>query len=242
MADLRKRPRGTAEFHAEIKIRMERTGGETYFSDFRRKIRREEMFFLGVAAIAVLGFILAFSAVWLVTSIGEDKSKTGNFFVGGTVKNDFRSEISSPPFQSSEEDDFLPSSITDLFSSSVYIASTSKEIVYSNNGGGSYSLPQGTRPGGGPPPFIESVNLNNYDLPVLGARISEVDLKIEAASVSWFLSNDGIHWNRVKVGDFLKFDNKNGRLLFWRAEILPGGGDPFFSLDRIRIDYGVKNR
>lgn len=208
-----------------------KTRGVPISPDVKKKLRREILFFVGVAALAFLGFVLAFWAVQLTKQA---------FYAGELPKTESSGKTPAFPPQPAEEN-LLPSSFTDLFSSAVYIASTSREIGHDKGAAGSYFLFQESYSRSGPALFVESINLNTYNAAVVKAKISEVDLKIDNGEIRWFLSNDGAAWNRVSVGEFLRFDNPSGRLLLWRAEILPSlGSELSFSLDRIRIDYGVK--
>jgi|SRR3989344_2298229 len=211
-----------------------KTRGAPKSPDAKNRLRQEIIFSAGVATLALLGFVLAFWAVQLTASLIEKKIQ------GVRLPYASESSLTDLPLQRAEEN-LLPSSFTDLFSSTVYVSSTSEEIKHNKSATGSYFVPQGAYSRARTPLFIESVNLNTYDFAVVKAKISEVDLQIKGGGIYLFLSNDGVAWGRVNVGEFFRFDNPGGRLLLWRAEILPSlNSELHFSLDRIRIDYGVK--
>ncbi len=148
--------------------------------------------------------------------------------------------IFSPPLEE-EDPSLLPSSFTDLFSSLVYINSVSPEIKYEKELTAFSFYSSSTFSVKDWPFFISSANLNNYEASVVKARISEVDMNIEHGEVVWLLSNDGISWSRVKMGEYFKFPRPEGKKLFWRAEFYPGPKKELkFFFDRILIDYLVK--
>lgn len=94
----------------------------------------------------------------------------------------------------------------------------------------------------------EITSLDIYNVPskpavIKKAVISEVRLANSAKnSVAWFLSNDGLNWQEVRIGGETEFNTDGGTLL-WKAVITPEN-DPrssmFFS--EIRVEYKLSYR
>lgn len=89
---------------------------------------------------------------------------------------------------------------------------------------------------------VASLNLNTYpNSKVRRARIVDADFKEGSTDITFLLSNDGEEWVEARVGDEVKFPNRGGDKLFWRAEFRRDGGgniSPYFK--RIRVDFKVK--
>lgn len=87
-----------------------------------------------------------------------------------------------------------------------------------------------------------SVNLSVAPAAVRRASIAEVDPMEVGGSARFFLSNDGIVWVPVRVGDEIVFPNEHGTQLLWKATFTPEtfSGMPTPFLSRIKLDYKIK--
>ncbi len=73
------------------------------------------------------------------------------------------------------------------------------------------------------PREVVSVNINRGSIPVREAVISNVEVIENGANVTFYLSNDGVQWHQMNIGEWIKFPNRNGQKFLWRARFTPNG-------------------
>jgi hypothetical protein len=88
---------------------------------------------------------------------------------------------------------------------------------------------------------IVSVNINNYPAEVRYVSIEKMEISEAGADISFYVSNDGNNWVEISNNEEIKFADREGRRLFWRAEFEPEGSiekSPF--LGSLQFKYLVK--
>jgi len=87
---------------------------------------------------------------------------------------------------------------------------------------------------------VVSANISNNILPVQKGTVTSATFS-KSGNESFFLSNDGINWQRVNIGEEISFTNQDANKIFWKVEYIPDS-NPMHSLffKSLRLDFKLK--
>ena len=133
--------------------------------------------------------------------------------------------------------DLVDGSFTDIFSSMSWLNVQETTLYHEYE----------TRTLGIPPTYngeekliAVSSNINTFPAEVWKAKIIEADIERENADITLALSNDGVTWHEVRVGESVRFPETHHRGLYWRAEVQPGGAATTSLIGKIRLTYSLR--
>ena len=141
-----------------------------------------------------------------------------------------------------EQEKLLFLSFTDMFSGTGWI-DQGKTTMYLNAAMSAFTFPSlDSGFDKSNPREVVSISINQHPVFVREVIIQTVELIDEGAkTVEFYLSNDGVKWHQVKIGEWFTFPDGGSRKLLWKARFIPDddtGTSPILGL--IRLQYRAK--